>query len=517
MPKVFLSYSRSDLQVAQSLSKALQAYGVEVWRDEESLRGGELWPKLIGDAIAAQDAIVLLWSAHSANSHYVEQEWNAAFAKKKVIIPCLLDDADLPQMLSQINSIPSQNLSTALPSILKAIPTLEENKVEIARQTNTIKRLKQWLIACSVIIFAMIATLAYYHIRYKKEKEALLSLVEKTKKAYYYAGLGEGYRGSNRCSDAVGQYIESIKHIQIEGLYVNLTGCLSELGKYKDMEDYSNEGLTIAKNAFIKADLQMHLGLALMNQGKHPKAFSAFAIAKEVYISIPNSQYQGQNQDKNLSLGRVAHNQAQLFLQQSQLDKASQLCSEAYEYYSKQGHENNPNLAEILITQADIQVELGNWKEAEIVYQRADSNKQPHVQGPILTGKSKIALLQKNYSAAYNLSNQALSVQYSKDTQILASVLIGDSLFLRDQYKDAEIHYSKAFEQSKPTGSLSLQAKASLNLCRTQLRLNKLTLAKNNCTLAKDAYQQLENQKLRSETIILLGIIEEKQNGTKAK
>lgn len=39
-PGVFISYAREDLQAAQKLEKILQAEGLRVWRDQESIYAG---------------------------------------------------------------------------------------------------------------------------------------------------------------------------------------------------------------------------------------------------------------------------------------------------------------------------------------------------------------------------------------------------------------------------------------------------------------------------------------------
>jgi hypothetical protein len=48
MPRVFISYARHDLNHIQQLERALQAHDVSVWRDQESIYGGQQWPKAIG-------------------------------------------------------------------------------------------------------------------------------------------------------------------------------------------------------------------------------------------------------------------------------------------------------------------------------------------------------------------------------------------------------------------------------------------------------------------------------------
>jgi hypothetical protein len=121
MPRVFISYSRDDLSAAQQLERALQAHDIAVWRDQESKYGGQQWPKAIGEAIAAHDCLLLVWSKNAAKSHFVEFEWNNAIALRKTILPCLLDDTPLPPALSVINALDVRQLDDALPGILRAL------------------------------------------------------------------------------------------------------------------------------------------------------------------------------------------------------------------------------------------------------------------------------------------------------------------------------------------------------------------------------------------------------------
>ena len=121
MPNVFISYAREDLAVVQPLEQALIACGIGVWRDQESLYGGQQWPKAIGDAISAHDVLLLAWSKHAAASHFVEFEWTTAIALRKTILPCLLDETPLPSALSAINGIEMRALEAALPKILQAV------------------------------------------------------------------------------------------------------------------------------------------------------------------------------------------------------------------------------------------------------------------------------------------------------------------------------------------------------------------------------------------------------------
>jgi TIR domain len=66
MPQVFISYARHDLSAIEPLESTLLAHDIAVWRDQESIYGGQKWPKAIGEAIAAHDYVVLVWSKSAA-------------------------------------------------------------------------------------------------------------------------------------------------------------------------------------------------------------------------------------------------------------------------------------------------------------------------------------------------------------------------------------------------------------------------------------------------------------------
>ena len=124
------------------MEQALQAHGVSVWRDQHNLYGGDRWPKKLGEAIADCDTMLLLWSANSAASHFVEFEWTTALALKKTIIPCLLDGTGLPPALAAINGIACQKSDDALPKILAALPG-EAQPHEVERRAEVIAQLQR--------------------------------------------------------------------------------------------------------------------------------------------------------------------------------------------------------------------------------------------------------------------------------------------------------------------------------------------------------------------------------------
>jgi hypothetical protein len=114
MPTVFLSYAREDLEQAGRIAEQLASGGVRVWRDQERVCVGQAWPKVLGEAIAVSDAVLLLWSSRSAGSSFVELEWCTALALKKTILPCLLDQTPLPPSLAAIEATEPPGIAAAV-------------------------------------------------------------------------------------------------------------------------------------------------------------------------------------------------------------------------------------------------------------------------------------------------------------------------------------------------------------------------------------------------------------------
>ncbi len=57
---VFLSYSHNDQDAATNLRAQLDRHGLSVFRDQESIREGELWLNRLQDAVAACGSFVVL-------------------------------------------------------------------------------------------------------------------------------------------------------------------------------------------------------------------------------------------------------------------------------------------------------------------------------------------------------------------------------------------------------------------------------------------------------------------------
>ena len=62
---VFLSYAREDAEAAKRIAEALRAFGVEVWFDQNELRGGDTWDVNIRNQIKSCALFIPLVSART--------------------------------------------------------------------------------------------------------------------------------------------------------------------------------------------------------------------------------------------------------------------------------------------------------------------------------------------------------------------------------------------------------------------------------------------------------------------
>src|SRR5258706_15208127 len=63
--RVFISYSRDDLDFADQLDSALNLYGFECLIDRHGISGGEDWKRRLGNLIREADTVVFVLSPNS--------------------------------------------------------------------------------------------------------------------------------------------------------------------------------------------------------------------------------------------------------------------------------------------------------------------------------------------------------------------------------------------------------------------------------------------------------------------
>ena len=95
MSHIFISYARPDEPLASLIADGLREGGFEVWRDDE-LPAHRAYADVIEERINGAKAVVVLWSAEAARSHWVRAEADTARGRLTLVQVSL--DGTLPPM-----------------------------------------------------------------------------------------------------------------------------------------------------------------------------------------------------------------------------------------------------------------------------------------------------------------------------------------------------------------------------------------------------------------------------------
>jgi adenylate cyclase len=100
MAHVFISYARPDEPLATLIADGLREGGFEVWRDDE-LPAHRAYAEVIEERINGAGAVVVLWSAEAAKSHWVRAEADTA-RTRRTLVQASLDGTIPPLPFNQI-------------------------------------------------------------------------------------------------------------------------------------------------------------------------------------------------------------------------------------------------------------------------------------------------------------------------------------------------------------------------------------------------------------------------------
>jgi hypothetical protein len=122
--RIFISYSRTDIDFVCQLAEDLEQAGFDVWWDISNLRGGDAWVQSIQTALKASKYCVIVLSPASIKSEWVEKEYMYAIALRLRVIPVLYRTCEIPMALANIHRIDFQEneYQRGLQEILAALP-----------------------------------------------------------------------------------------------------------------------------------------------------------------------------------------------------------------------------------------------------------------------------------------------------------------------------------------------------------------------------------------------------------
>ena len=132
--RVFISYSRDDLDFADQLDAALDLSGFECFLDREGISGGEDWKRRLGNLISEADTVIFVLSPSSARSETCYWEVEEAARLNKRILPANwrpLDGVSPPPRLRDLNyiffykepKVPGSGFGTGLANLVAALNT----------------------------------------------------------------------------------------------------------------------------------------------------------------------------------------------------------------------------------------------------------------------------------------------------------------------------------------------------------------------------------------------------------
>lgn len=140
--KVFISYSRKNMDWADWLVEQLTDQGIEMLIDRQDIVPGEAWEPRIYSLIDQADTVIFLISSASVNSGICHQEVDYAESLNKRFVPLLLEDplnekgekTPVPEALQKINYIffnkgsdPHKSLTDLLGALLVDINWVREH------------------------------------------------------------------------------------------------------------------------------------------------------------------------------------------------------------------------------------------------------------------------------------------------------------------------------------------------------------------------------------------------------
>ena len=164
---VFLSYSRDDQKRALPIIKLLEAAGFSVWWDG-LIEGGARFSRTTEDALEQAVAIVVLWSATSNKSHWVQDEATRG-RDRKCLVPLSIDGSEPPLGFRQFQVIDARPAKVKpntheMQNLIRAVSALHNASdhlpMPMRSQPSVIDR-RHMLIGSGILSFAVIGGAAW--------------------------------------------------------------------------------------------------------------------------------------------------------------------------------------------------------------------------------------------------------------------------------------------------------------------------------------------------------------------
>jgi 5'-deoxynucleotidase YfbR-like HD superfamily hydrolase len=141
MKRVFISYARPDISIAERLAELLIQNSIDTWWDKK-ISPGQRFEQEIDKELRGAALVIVLWSGHAVESEWVANEASVAL-KMNTIFPILLNGSDPPLSLSgrqwlKIECAAEHELEQSLSKIVEAVYSeLNQSNGSISATLNT--------------------------------------------------------------------------------------------------------------------------------------------------------------------------------------------------------------------------------------------------------------------------------------------------------------------------------------------------------------------------------------------
>ncbi len=152
MERVFISYSRANLDFALHLQKLLQTEGIQTWLDQNAIEPSDEWEKEIQAGIEGSAALIVVMSLESYQSEWVHKEVKMAQRLHRPIFPILLS-GNIWKELQHIH-ITRMETGTTTPEL----PQMLRNSLlkVIGRDAASPSRRMVWMVASLGVILLLL-------------------------------------------------------------------------------------------------------------------------------------------------------------------------------------------------------------------------------------------------------------------------------------------------------------------------------------------------------------------------
>lgn len=107
--RTFISYAREDAEFVLKLACDLRQAGAAIWIDQLDIPDGARWDREVEAALISCPRLLVVLTPASVASEEVMDEVSYALSKKKVVLPCVQSDCEIPYRLHRFQRIDIRN------------------------------------------------------------------------------------------------------------------------------------------------------------------------------------------------------------------------------------------------------------------------------------------------------------------------------------------------------------------------------------------------------------------------